>query len=103
MNQNFYKKTPRVGMFQACLRMIEDPNRSKIQRLFLALSPLFVVWVLSPLDLMPEVLLGPLGLADDSIIIITLILLVRLAIKLYSEKKYVRPNKNAAGKDIIDL
>lgn len=103
MAESFYKKTPRVGIFQACLRMIEDPNRSKIQRLLLALSPLFIVWVLSPLDLVPEVLLGPLGLADDSIIIITLILLVRLAISVYSEKKYVRPTKNANGKDIIDL
>jgi hypothetical protein len=30
-------------------------------------------------------------------------LLMRLAVTFYSERKYVRPKKNAKGKDIIDL
>ena len=100
---NFYQKAPHVGIVGACMRMIQDPKRSKIQRLFLALTPLFLLWVISPLDLVPEVFLGPLGLADDSIIIITLILLVRLAVSFYSERQYVRPAKDKNGNDIIDL
>lgn len=100
---NFYQKAPHVGIVGACLRMIQDPKRSKLQRLFLALTPLFIIWVISPLDLIPEVFLGPLGLADDSIIIITIILLIRLAVSFYSEKQYVRPTKDKNGNDIIDL
>ena len=100
---SFYQKTAHVGIIRACLRMIEDPNRAWWQRLFLALTPLFIVWVISPLDIVPEVFLGPLGLADDSIIIVTLFLLIRLAVQFYSERRYVRPKKNAQGKDIIDL
>lgn len=83
--------------------MIEDPNRSKIQRILLALTPLFILWIISPLDIIPEVFVGPLGLADDSIVVITVILLVRAAVSFYSEKKYVRPTKDKNGNDIIDL
>ena len=103
MATNFYQKAPHIGIIGACLRMIEDSNRSKLQRLFLALTPLFILWIISPLDLVPEVFLGPLGLADDSIIIITLFLLIRLAVSVYSEKRYVKPDKDKSGKDIIDL
>jgi uncharacterized membrane protein YkvA (DUF1232 family) len=98
-----YAQTARVGLIKACLRLIDDPNRVWWQRLLLALTPLLIVYVLSPLDIIPEVFLGPLGLADDSIIVVTLFLLARLAVSFYSEKKYTRPTKNAQGKDIIDL
>lgn len=103
MTTNFYQKAPHVGIIGACLRMIEDSSRSRLQRLFLALTPLLLLWVISPLDLLPEVFLGPLGLADDSIIIVTLFLLIRLAVTVYSEKRYVRPKKDKNGKEIIDL
>lgn len=88
-----YEKTARVGFIKACLRYIEDPNRSLLTRIFLALTPLLVFWIISPLDLIPEVILGPVGLADDGAIIIALFLLFRLAISFYSEKRYVKPIK----------
>lgn len=101
--KNFYEKTARVGIVKACLRLLEDPNRAWWQRLLLALTPLFIVWVILPLDLIPEMFLGPLGLADDSILLVTMFLLIRLANSFYSEKKYVKPNKKIDEKDIIDL
>ncbi len=100
---DFYKKTPHVGIVQACLRFIDDPNRPWWQRLFLVFTPLFIVWIISPLDIVPEVFLGPLGLADDTILIVTLFLIVRFAYSFYSNKKYVRPTKDKNGNDIIDL
>lgn len=100
---SFYQKTPPVGIFAACLRLIDDPKRAWWQRLFLALTPLFIVWVISPLDILPEVFLGPLGLADDSIILVTIFLLVRFAVSFYKEKRYVKPNKKVSQNDIIDL
>lgn len=87
-----YENTARVGFVKACLRYIEDPNRSLISRIFLALTPVLVLWVILPLDLIPELVLGPIGLADDGAIVIALFLLFRLAISFYSEKRYVKPN-----------
>ncbi len=87
-----YEQTVRVGIFKACLRYIEDPNRNLFTRIFLAISPLLAVWILSPLDLMPEIILGPLGLTDDVLILIGMALLIRLANSFYKEKRYVRPN-----------
>lgn len=101
--KSFYQKTARVGIVKACLRMIEDPKRAWWQRLLLALTPLFIVWIISPLDIIPEVFLGPLGLADDSVIVVTMFLLIRLAVSFYSERKYVKPSKKIDEKDIIDL
>lgn len=101
--KDFYQKTPHVGIIKACLRLIEDPNRAWWQRLLLALTPLIIVWIISPLDILPEIVLGPLGLADDTILLVTIFLLTRLAMSFYSERRYVRPTKNANGKDIIDL
>lgn len=98
-----YKKTAQVGIVKACLRFIEDPNRKMYQRVFLAMAPLLLVWILSPLDLMPEVILGPLGLTDDVIILIGLTLLIRLAHSFYTEKRYVKPHKHLKESDIIDL
>lgn len=88
---NQYKQTARVGIFRACIRYIEDPNRNLFTRIFLAISPLLAVWILSPLDLMPEIILGPLGLTDDILILIGLALLIRLAGSFYKEKRYLRP------------
>lgn len=87
-----YQKTARVGLVRACLRYIEDPNRNIIARLFLAVSPLLAVWILSPFDLLPEILLGPLGLTDDVLLLIGMFLLIRLANSFYKEKRYVRPS-----------
>jgi uncharacterized membrane protein YkvA (DUF1232 family) len=98
-----YIKTAHVGIIKACMRFIDDPTRPWWQRLMLAFTPMLIVWVISPLDILPEAFLGPLGLADDTIIIVTMFLLMRLAVTFYSERKYVRPKKNAKGKDIIDL
>lgn len=98
-----YKKTAQVGIIKACLRFIEDPNRSMFNRVFLALSPLLAVWILSPFDLMPEVILGPLGLTDDILILIGLFLLIRLANSFYREQRYVKPQKRIDEADIIDL
>ena len=86
-----YESTSRVGFIKACLRYIEDPNRSLISRLFLALSPIFVLWVISPLDIIPELLLGPIGLADDGAILIALFFVFRLALSFYRDKRYVKP------------
>jgi uncharacterized membrane protein YkvA (DUF1232 family) len=96
-----YKKTAQVGIFKAVLRYIEDPNRNIITRIFLAATPLFIVYVLSPLDLIPEVLLGPIGLTDDILIIAGLIFLLKLANSFYSNKKY-HPN-NKTNDNIIDI
>lgn len=101
--KNAYKKTAQVGIVKACLRFIEDPNRNIFQRTFLALTPLLIVMVLSPLDLMPEILLGPLGLTDDVIILIGLFLLIRLANSFYKEKRFVKPHKRDKDEDIIDI
>ena len=101
--KDFYQKTARVGIVPACIRMIEDPKRAWWQRLLLALTPLFIVWVISPLDILPEVFLGPLGLADDSVLLVTMFLLIRLAVSFYSEKRYVKPNNKYNDKDVIDL
>ena len=90
----FYTKTTRVGLIRACLRYIEDPTRSFVSRAFLAVSPLLVLWVISPLDLVPEIVLGPLGLADDTAIVIALILLARLAVSFYAEQRYEKPRKH---------
>lgn len=98
-----YKKTAQVGIIKACLRFIEDPNRHILARAFLAVSPLLAVWILSPLDLLPEVILGPLGLTDDVLILIGIFLLVRLANNFYKEKRYVPPEKRLKDQDILDL
>ncbi len=98
-----YKKTAQVGIIKACLRFIEDPNRSMFQRVFLALSPLLAVWILSPFDLMPEVILGPLGLTDDILILIGLFLLIRLANRFYREQRYEKPHKPINDDTIIDM
>jgi len=98
-----YKKTAQVGIIKACLRFIQDPNRSMFQRVFLALSPLLAVWILSPFDLMPEVILGPLGLTDDILILIGLFLLIRLANSFYREQRYVKPHKRINDDTIIDM
>lgn len=90
---NTYQKTAQVGIIKACLRYIEDPNRNIFSRIFLALSPLLAVWILSPLDLMPEIILGPLGLTDDILILIGIFLLVRLANNFYRYQKFVPKNK----------
>lgn len=87
---NQYKQTVQVGIIRACMRYIEDPNRSMLSRIFLAMAPLFVVWVVSPLDILPEAFLGPLGLTDDALILISLILLIRLANNFYRTKRYVK-------------
>ena len=75
------------------MRYVEDPNRSLWTRILLAISPLLILWVISPLDLIPEVVLGPLGLADDGAILIALFLLARLAFSFYSEQRYVQPKR----------
>lgn len=98
-----YIATAHVGILKACLRFIDDPNRPWWQRLLLALSPIIFVYIISPLDLIPEILLGPFGLADDVLLIVSIFLIGRLAVSFYSEKKYARPTKNAQGTDIIDL
>ena len=100
---NAYQKTAQVGIVKACLRYIEDPNRSIFLRIFLALTPLLIVWIVSPLDLIPEVILGPFGLTDDVLIIASLFLLIRLANSFYREKRYVKPNKRIKEAEIIDI
>ena len=94
-----YEQTVRVGIVRACLRYIEDPNRNLFTRIFLAISPLLAVWILSPLDLMPEILLGPLGLTDDVLILIGLFLVIRLANNFYREKKYIPPKSRLHNGD----
>lgn len=101
--QNAYKKTAQVGIIKACLRYIEDPTRNIFLRIFLALTPLLIVWIISPLDLIPEVILGPFGLTDDVLIIAGLFLLIRLANSFYRQKKYVKPNKRIKEAEIIDI
>jgi uncharacterized membrane protein YkvA (DUF1232 family) len=86
--EKLYIKTAKVGIFKACLRFIEDPNRNILLRLALAASPLLAVWVLSPFDLLPEIIVGPLGLTDDILITAGIIFLVRLANGFYKEKRY---------------
>ncbi len=98
-----YVKTARVGLLRACLRYVEDPQRNIVLRGILALSPLLLLWVLSPFDALPEIVLGPLGLADDTAILVTLFLLMRFAVSFYSEKRYARPTKDKNGNDIIDI
>lgn len=88
-----YKTATRAGILRACLRFIEDPNRPLYQRAFLAAAPLFAVFILSPLDLLPEIIMGPLGLTDDVLILIGLILLVRLANAFYKTKRYFPPER----------
>lgn len=84
-----YQTTTKAGFIKVALRYIEDPNRNFFARLFLALSPIFILYVISPLDLVPEAFLGPLGLADDGAILIALFLLLRFAFSFYENKKYV--------------
>ena len=98
-----YKNTTRVGLVKACLRYIEDPNRNIFSRIFLAAAPLLAVWILSPLDLLPEVIMGPLGLTDDVLLLIGMYLLVRLANNFYREKRYMPPHMRLKDENIIDL
>lgn len=79
----------RVSFIRACLRYIEDPNRPLIARLILSTSPLLIVWIISPFDILPEVFLGPIGLADDGVIILTLFFIMHFADSFYSHKRYV--------------
>lgn len=88
-----YTQTARVGIIRACLRFIEDPNRPLYQRLALAFAPALVLYILSPIDLVPEFILGPLGLADDTALMISLVLLIHLASSLYRQKRYVKPTE----------
>lgn len=94
-----YQTTTKAGFIKVMQRYVEDPNRSMLARLFLALSPLFVLYVISPLDIVPEAFLGPLGLADDGAILIALFLIIRFALSFYSNKKYVPKleSKNPSG------
>lgn len=98
-----YTTTPRVGLIRACLRYIEDPTRSFVSRAFLAISPVLVLWVISPLDLIPEAVLGPLGLADDTAILIALFLIMRLAGSFYKEKRYMKPATKIEKDNVIDV
>lgn len=88
-----YENTVRTGFIRACLRYIEDPNRPLIARLVLIASPLLIIWVISPLDILPEAFLGPLGLADDGAIVLTLFFIIRFALSFYRDKRYVNPAK----------
>ncbi len=89
-----YKKAAQAGIIKSCLRYIEDPNRSIVSRAFLAMTPLLIVWVLSPLDLVPEFILGPIGLTDDVLIMIGLFLIIRLANRFYKDKRYTLSENN---------
>lgn len=97
--KSMYEQTVRVGFIRACLRYIEDPNRNIFARIMLALSPLLLVWVISPLDILPEIILGPLGLADDGAIILTLFFIMRFAYSFYAQKRYINPAKRLAEGD----
>ena len=94
-----YEQTVRVGFIRTCLRYIEDPNRNMLARILLAISPLLIVWIISPLDIIPEIILGPLGLADDGAIILSLFFIMRFANSFYAEKRYMNPAKRLAEGD----
>jgi uncharacterized membrane protein YkvA (DUF1232 family) len=97
-----YVNTAKVGVFKACLRYIEDPNRNIFSRIFLAISPILAVMILSPLDLLPEAFLGPLGLTDDILILVGLFMTIRLANNFYHNKKYSK-KANIKESNVIDI
>ena len=97
-----YKQTTRVGILRACLRFIEDPTRNILLRAVLALAPVLIIYVLSPMDLVPELVLGPLGLADDSAILISVFLTMRLASNFYREQRYSAPSRKTATSTTIE-
>lgn len=109
-----YQHATKAGYVKSSIRYIEDPNRPIFGRVFLAIFPFLVLYIISPLDLIPEVILGPLGLLDDGAILIGLFLIIRLAYSFYNEKRYTshknskteptNPKKvDAHPKDIIDI
>ena len=82
-----YKNTPPVWNCQRLSADEKIPTEVGFQHFYLCLAPLFIIWIISPLDIFPEALLGPFVLPDDTILVVTLFLLVRLALSFYSEKK----------------
>lgn len=95
--KGYYSTTAKAGLIKVALRFIEDPNRNIFARILLAISPLLVVYIISPLDVVPEIILGPLGLADDGAILLALFLIMRFARSFYVNTKYI-PTKNKVQK-----
>jgi uncharacterized membrane protein YkvA (DUF1232 family) len=91
--KGYYTSTAKAGLIKVALRFIEDPNRNLFARLFLAVSPLLLIYIISPLDIVPEIVLGPLGLADDGAILFTLFFIMRFARSFYVNTKYTPTNK----------
>lgn len=62
-DKSYFAQERKAGIVTACFRLIRDRNVSALDRFVLSLWPLYLA---SPVDPLPEVVLGPLGLADDA-------------------------------------
>jgi uncharacterized membrane protein YkvA (DUF1232 family) len=51
-----------VGIFKACARLVKDPNVSRVDKIIMCT---WYIYLLSPIDPVPELLLGPIGVVDD--------------------------------------
>lgn len=67
------RQTPRqlsreekIGLIEALKALYRDKSVSRRRRWVTAVSTVLGVYAISPIDLVPEAVLGPLGLIDDA-------------------------------------
>jgi uncharacterized membrane protein YkvA (DUF1232 family) len=70
-----------VSTFQACIRLVKDPSVNWIDKVIMCT---WFIYLLSPIDPIPELLVGPIGLVDDTAIGL------RAAYLIYQAYKYYR-------------
>lgn len=74
----------KVGIIRAGMRFLRDPHARTLDKLILVLWPLYLA---SPVDVLPELVLGPLGLADDTAVALRALYLVFYAARRYRRRK----------------
>jgi uncharacterized membrane protein YkvA (DUF1232 family) len=67
-------------IFKACLRLVKDPNVGKVDKVIMCT---WWIYLLSPIDPIPELLVGPIGLADDAAVGLRAAYLIHQAYKYY--------------------
>ena len=58
-----------------------------------------IIYILSPLDLIPEIPLGPLGLIDDAGVLAFMLFLIKRLWELRDEKHSIDVSENYLGND----
>jgi uncharacterized membrane protein YkvA (DUF1232 family) len=79
------KAAETVGIFKACVRLVKDPSVGWVDKIIMCG---WSVYLLSPVDPIPELLVGPIGLADDTAVGLRAAYLIYQAHKFYRYRRY---------------